>query len=100
MLIPSYLYLLQVNRNNLLLAYTITAKPTSSYCGLEIQQMILNTLRIPTGRWQTSLLYTSTAKELNQMFIHEFHVLELQIEMNVYDSGSFILSGALLTIKQ
>ena len=91
MFIHSYLYLLQVNRNNnLLLAYTITAKPSSSHCGLEIQQMILNTLRLPTGRWQTSWLYTSTAKELNQMFIHEFHVLELQIEMNVYDSDSFI----------
>ena len=59
--------------------------------------MILNTLRIQTGRWQTSWLYTSTAKELNQMFIHEFHVLELQIEMSVYDSGSFIFSRALLT---
>ena len=26
--------------------------------------------------------------------LHEFHVLELQIEMNVYDSGSFIFFGS------
>ena len=43
--------------------------------------------------------FTASSRSVNMMLMHEFHVLELRVAMNVYDPDSFFSANSVVARK-